>query len=314
MIAEVTYTQPQDPGHPRGLRPQPVFRSTTRVIKTAPGTFFLPPSYFGYTTFPAANFFIATLEGLQARLQRHRADACGSATRTSGRASRPTPTTTRRATRTPTRTRTSRATCSGSTANAPFQYGRQPGSIVHLFKMGGSYDLPTWASSSAAAIAGTRARSRARRSRRRGRNLPYRVATAYEFNGVSQRWLAEDAVGSLTNPSWGQFDLRFQYVTRVQKAKIEAFVDIFNVFNNQDATRLQDLLAGSGGMAYQDADPVPGSAALLHRLPGRLLSLAHSRRPRGDGPCPSPFSCSSSIGLFRRFNILPAPVRRLMKV
>jgi len=29
-------------------------------------------------------------------------------------------------------------------------------------------------------------------------------------------------------------------------------VDIFNLFNNQDATRLQDLLAGSGGIAYQD--------------------------------------------------------------
>ena len=41
-------------------------------------------------------------------------------------------------------------------------------------------------------------------------------------------------------------------MTRVQKAKIEAFVDIFNLFNNQDATRLQDLVAGSGGLEYQD--------------------------------------------------------------
>jgi hypothetical protein len=136
--------------------------------------------------------------------------------------------------------------------NAPFQYGKQPGSIVHLFKMGGSYDLPKgfqlgagyrWNSGTIASK--TFAAS--------GRNLPVRVPVAYEFNGVSQRWLAEDSVGSLTNPSWGQFDLRFQYVTRVQKAKIEAFVDIFNLFNNQDATRLQDLVAGTGDIAYQEA-------------------------------------------------------------
>lgn len=69
---------------------------------------------------------------------------------------------------------------------------------------------------------------------------------------MSQRWLAEDAVGSLTNPSWEQFDVRFQYVTAVQRERIEAFVDIFNVFDIQDATRLQDILAGSGGIAYQD--------------------------------------------------------------
>jgi hypothetical protein len=85
-----------------------------------------------------------------------------------------------------------------------------------------------------------------------GRNLPARVATAYEFNGVSQRWLAEDSVGALTNPSWGQFDLRLQYITNVQRARIEAFVDIFNVFDNQDPTRLQDLLAGAGGVAFDD--------------------------------------------------------------
>jgi hypothetical protein len=139
---------------------------------------------------------------------------------------------------------------------------------------------------------------RARRSRRPAATCPYRVATAYEFNGVTQRWLAPDAVGSLTNPSWGQFDLRVQYVTRIQKAKIEAFVDIFNLFNNQDATRLQDLLAGSGRHRISGSHPFPGSAALLPRIPGRLLSLAHSRTPKGDGLCPSPFSFGPQSGFF----------------
>ena len=216
----------------------------------AAGTFFLPPSYFGYTTFPAANFFIATLKdskrdynGIELTVRKRYAGKWqGLASYTYNNAKGNS-------------NSDSNADFQGDVLwldpNAPGQYGRQPGSIVHLFKMGGSYDLPKgfqlgagyrWNSGTIASK--TFAAS--------GRNLPYRVATAYEFHGVTQRWLAEDAVGSLTNPSWGQFDLRFQYVTRMQKAKIEAFVDIFNLFNNQDATRLQDLLAGSGGLEYQD--------------------------------------------------------------
>jgi hypothetical protein len=218
--------------------------------KNAPGTFFLEPSYFGYTTFPAANFFIATLKdakrdynGVELTVRKRYANKWqGLASYTYNHAEGSS-------------NSDSNADFQGDVlwldANAPFQYGRQPGSIVHLFKMGGSYDLPKgfqlgggyrWNSGTIASK--TFAAS--------GRNLPYRVDTAYVFNGVSQRWLAEDAVGSLTNPSWGQFDLRVQYVARVQKAKIEAFVDIFNLFNNQDATRLQDLLAGQGQLEYQD--------------------------------------------------------------
>ena len=218
--------------------------------KNAPGSFYLPPSYFGYTTFPAANFFIGTLKGAKRDYngveltvrKRYAGKWQGLASYTYNNAKGSS-------------NSDSNADFQGDVLwldpNAPFQYGRQPGSIVHLFKMGGSYDLPKgfqlgggyrWNSGTIASK--TFASS--------GRNLPYRVATAYEFNGVTQRWLAPDAVGSLTNPSWGQFDLRLQYITRIQKAKIEAFVDIFNLFNNQDATRLQDLLAGSGGIAYQD--------------------------------------------------------------
>ena len=119
---------------------------------------------------------------------------------------------------------------------APFQYGRQPGSIEHLFKMGGSYDFDIglqlgfgyrWNSGTIASKTFSSS----------GRNLPYRVPVAYEYDGVSQRWLAPDAVGSLTNPSWGTVDLRVQYVFNVQRAKFEAFVDVFNVTNNQDPTR-----------------------------------------------------------------------------
>ena len=87
-----------------------------------------------------------------------------------------------------------------------------------------------------------------------GRNLPLRVPTAqaYLFGGVVDRWLAPDSVGSLTNPEWGQIDLRAQYVKNIGKAAAEVFIDVFNVLDNQDAVRNQDLVAGQGGVAFGD--------------------------------------------------------------
>jgi outer membrane receptor protein involved in Fe transport len=57
-------------------------------------------------------------------------------------------------------------------------------------------------------------------------------------------------VGSITNPSWGQLDLRAQYVRNIGQAAAEVFVDVFNVFDNQNAVRNQDLVAGQGGIAF----------------------------------------------------------------
>ena len=132
---------------------------------------------------------------------------------------------------------------------APNQFGRQPGSIRHLFKMGGSYDFDfglqlgmgyRWNS-------GTIASKTVADS---GRNLPYQVTDPYEYGGTTTQWLADDAVGSLTNPSWGQLDLRVQYILNIQRTKVEMFMDVFNVANSQGSTRDQDLLAGSGGTAF----------------------------------------------------------------
>ncbi len=217
---------------------------------TAPDTLFLPPSYFGYTTFPSANFFIATLEGgkrdyngVELVLRKRYSDHWqGLVSYTFNDAKGNT-------------NSDSNADFQGDVLwldpRAPNQFGRQPGSIKHLFKMGGSYDFDfglqfgfgyRWNS-------GTIASKTFRAS---GRNLPLRVPVAYEFGGALQRWLAEDAVGSLTNPSWGTVDVRVQYVLNVQQARVEAFVDIFNLTNNQKATRLEDLVAGSGGIAFQE--------------------------------------------------------------
>lgn len=137
---------------------------------------------------------------------------------------------------------------------APNQYGTQPGLIRNIVKGAGSYTFPfglqlgatgTWNSGTVAS----------RTFLSSGRNLPLRVPTAqaYLFGGVVDRWLAADSVGSLENPSWGQVDLRAQYVRNIGKAAAEVFVDVFNVLNTQDSVRNQDLVAGQGGIAFGDA-------------------------------------------------------------
>jgi hypothetical protein len=134
---------------------------------------------------------------------------------------------------------------------APNQYGPQPGSIKHLFKAAASYQFGfgiqlgafyRWNS-------GTLASRTARAS---GRNLPIEVpATAqFEFAGITERWIAPDTVGALTNPSYGLLDVRIEYNRRFGAVTGELFVDVFNVFNNQDSTRNQDLVAGTGGVAF----------------------------------------------------------------
>jgi hypothetical protein len=134
---------------------------------------------------------------------------------------------------------------------APNQYGPQPGSIKHIFKVAGSYqfDFGVQLGAFYRWYSGTLA---SRTFRASGRNLPIEVPAteAFEFAGIVDRWIAPNTVGALTNPSYGLLDLRIEYNRRFGAVAGELFVDIFNVFNNQDATRNQDLVAGTGGVAF----------------------------------------------------------------
>ena len=133
---------------------------------------------------------------------------------------------------------------------APNSYAKQPGTVPHIFKVAGSYIFPVGVEFGAAYRwnSGTIASRTAFDS---NRNLPIQVDTPFVYAGINERWLAPDAVGSLQNPSWGQLDLRTQYKRRFNGGLgTEFFMDIFNVFNNQDSIRNQDLVAGSGSIAF----------------------------------------------------------------
>jgi len=133
---------------------------------------------------------------------------------------------------------------------APNQYARQPGLIPHLLKVGGSYMWPIGIEVGAAFRynSGTVA---SRTFLASGRNLPIE-GDAFEFAGITDvHWIAPDAVGTLKNPGWSQLDLRAQYKRRFTAGLgTEFFVDVFNVFDNQDSMRDQDITAGSGGIAF----------------------------------------------------------------
>ena len=138
---------------------------------------------------------------------------------------------------------------------APNQYGTQPGSIDHLFKLAGSYRffnrlelgaVYNWNS-------GTHASRTFRASRR---NLPVPVAAGQEFEyaGITNvRWIQEDAVGGLTNPSYGVLDLRAQWNQPLGRTALELFFDIFNATNDQSTIREQDLVAGLGSFEFGEA-------------------------------------------------------------
>ena len=216
-----------------------------------PDSLFLGLDYFGYTENPGSNFVIATLEGGERNHQglefvfRKRfadrwqmlasynwSDADGNTNSDSN------------------------ADFQGDVIwldpRAPNQQGRLPGNIVHLFKVAGSYNFDfglqlgafyNWNSGSWAS----------RTFRASSRNLPIRVPAgeAFEFAGITERWIAPDTVGELSNPSYGTLDARVQYNRRWgARVNTEFFVDLFNIANNQSAIREQDLVAGLGTTAF----------------------------------------------------------------
>ncbi len=134
----------------------------------------------------------------------------------------------------------------------PNAFGDQPGNIEHLIKVSGSYRWEngievgaTYNWNSGTIFSETFAAS--------GRHLPVRVATAFEFMGTTQRWLAPGAIGSGTTESYGVLDVRAKYVMDFgDRYTAELFLDVFNLLDNQAARRVQDLSSGADGFAFGD--------------------------------------------------------------
>jgi hypothetical protein len=220
-----------------------------------PESLFLGLAPFGFSSTPAANFFIATLLGgerdwqgaeliyrkrmsnnWQVLASYNYADAEGN---------------------------------TNSDSNADFQgdvlwldprainqFGTQPGLVEHLFKVAANYQFNNGIS-----VGGTYRWNSgviaSRTFRASGRNLPLldindpQVTELINFAGQEGFWLSPFAVGQFENDSYGTLDLRTSYLWRIGgRWEADFFVDLFNVFDDQDATRSQDLINGLGGIAF----------------------------------------------------------------
>jgi len=221
------------------------------------GDLCLPLSYFGFSSLPAANYFIATLaggkreyDGVEVSWRKRRsADSrwFGLASFTYNDAKGNT-------------NSDSNADYQGDVffldPRAPNVYGPQPGNVKYLAKFAGSYRWDngfevgatyTWNSGTLYSITdqvGTR-------------HLPVQIdaADAYEFRGVTDQWLEKGVVGSQESPSYGTLNLRAKYVLEMGKGfETEFFLDIFNVLDDQAANREQDLQGGDGVYSFGQAN------------------------------------------------------------
>lgn len=217
-----------------------------------PGSpFYIPLSYFGYTTTPNSNYVIGTLPGGERNytgfefvLTKYRTDNWfGQVSYTYNAAEGNT----------------------NSDSNADFQgdwialdprapnvYGDQPGNIEHQFKAYGAYEFDfglevsgvfNW--NSGALYTPAQLIS--------GRYFAPMDAP-YEFWGVTDSYLSEGFVGSQVTPDYYTFDMRFTYTKDLPIGEAEFFLDVFNVLNNQAATSEEKLISGSGLYDFQDAN------------------------------------------------------------
>ncbi|HET7332858.1 TonB-dependent receptor [Dyella sp.] len=135
---------------------------------------------------------------------------------------------------------------------SPNRWGQMPGNIKHMFKAYGAYYFDNgfelagvfhWNSG----YAYTKSFSAY------GRHLPV-MGPAYVDGGVYDTWILPGSVGAYTAPSYWTFDIRAKYNWDLPTGKLEFFLDIFNVFNNQAATSVMDLAGGNATYAFQEAN------------------------------------------------------------
>ena len=213
--------------------------------------FYLPLSYFGYSSHPGTNYVIGTLAGgkreytgFEVVMTKFKTDNWqGQMSYTYNKAKGNT----------------------NSDGNADFQgdwlaldprapnmWGDQAGNIEHQFKAYGSYDFDfglqvsgvfNWNSGSLYTPADVV----------QSRYLPP-MSDGYEFGGVTDSWVLPGFVGSEKNPDYYTFDMRFKYVRDIPVGEVEFFLDIFNVLDQQSTTGVVANRAGSGQFAYQEAN------------------------------------------------------------
>lgn len=218
----------------------------------APGSkYYLPYSYYGYSSAPNSNYVIATLaggkrdyQGVEVSLTKQKRDNWqGAASYTWNEAKGNT-------------NSDSNADFQGDwlalDPRAPNAYGPQPGNIKHQVKGYGTYffnnglelsGVFNW--NSGVLYSRTQLIS--------GRNLPVMDA-AYVDGGVTDTWITAGSIGSQTAPAYYTLDMRLKYAMKLGAHKVELFLDVFNVLDKQSPISEMQLVAGSGAYKFGEAN------------------------------------------------------------
>ncbi len=139
---------------------------------------------------------------------------------------------------------------------APNRTGVQPGLVENLFKVHGSYN---W--DNGFQVGGSyRWNSGIILNRNQGisfgRSLPDRTETPFASNGwpgggFDDNWIAPDAIGFIDGSSYGVLDIRGSYVWGIgDRIDVDFFLDVFNVLDDQQLIRVQDLVSGGDGFDF----------------------------------------------------------------
>lgn len=218
-----------------------------------PGSdFYLPWSYFGYSSKPNSNYVIATLpggkrsyDGFEITLQRQKSDNW------QGMVSY---------------THNSAYGNSNSDSNADFQgdwialdprapnmWGPQPGNIKHQFKAFGAYYFDFGLELSG--VFNWNSGVLYNRSfLAYGRYLPEMQDDPTNVGGVYDTWVKPGSVGSQNGPSYYTLDLRAKYTKEFSVGKVEVFLDMFNILNKQSPISEMPLVNGNGVYAFGQAN------------------------------------------------------------
>ncbi|MCE3264226.1 MAG: TonB-dependent receptor plug, partial [Pseudoduganella sp.] len=220
----------------------------------APGSaYYLPYSYFGYSSKPNSNYVIGTLaggkrdyQGIELSATKAKRDNWqGGASYTYNKAEGNT-------------NSDSNADYQGDwlalDPRSPNAYGPQPGNIKHQVKGYGTYFFNNGLELSGV-FNWNSGLLYSRTFLSSGRNLPAMVDTPYSNGGVVDTWILPGSVGSQTGPAYYTLDMRLKYTYKLAGAqKVEFFLDLFNVLDKQSPISEMGLVAGNGVYAFGQAN------------------------------------------------------------
>jgi hypothetical protein len=139
---------------------------------------------------------------------------------------------------------------------APNRTGTQPGLVEHLFKVHGSYNWDNGFQLGGSYRWNSGIVLNRNQGQSFGRSLPDRVTSDFAFGGwpggsFEDTWLASDALGFIGGKSYGVLDIRGSYLWQTGGAvEVDLFLDVFNVLDDQQVIRVQDLVEGGEGFEY----------------------------------------------------------------